>query len=213
MQKQKRLFVIILAFLVIMLAAFWGMKVYNEKGNTIEEEEEIEILTMAADEVTAFSYYLDDELLSFEKDGESWVYEGDTTIDIDEDEIESILSYITTLTAEDAFTAELLMEEYGFADPANIITVETADRADVIYLGNYNSLVGGYYLKLNEEDTVYLITTGITSRFSKSVEDLTVVEDTEEVTEETEEVEETTESIEETEEVPEVTETVDTTES
>lgn len=161
-------------------------------------------MDIGKEEITAFSYELDGETLSFYKEDDNWVYEGDTSIDIDEDQIESILSYITTLTAESSFQAELMMAEYGFENPANTIVLETKEQEIILYLGDRNSMVSGYYLKLEGDDTIYLITTGITSRFSKSVEDLTVeVEETETV--ETTEVIETTETIE--------TESVEATES
>lgn len=44
------------------------------------------------------------------------------------------------------------MEDYGFLEPENIIRLQTAEGEEVLYIGNYNSFVSGYYLKVNGDE-------------------------------------------------------------
>lgn len=205
MEKQKKQFIVILALLVVLIAAFFGVKAYNEAKEEEEAEkeaaEEIHVVDLAVEDITAFSYQIDGETISFKKDGENWIYEQDTTIDIDEDMITNMLSYATSLTASDAFEAEISLEEYGLDAPANTIMLTTAEGEITLYLGNYNSLVSGYYLKTADSDMIYLVDSSLSSQFSKTVADLTYVE---EEIEETETVD-STEEVEATEQVEEST--------
>ena len=199
MENQKKQLIGILVLLVILIAAFFGIRAYNEAKEEKETEEElaetIQVVDLALDDITAFSYQIAGETLSFRKDGESWIYEQDESIDIDEDVIETMLSYAASVTASDTFEPEVSLDEYGLATPANTIVLMTNDSEVTLALGNYNSLVGSEYLM--KDDMIYLVDSTLSTQFSKTVEDLTYVEPETEDTEEessTEEASDTEES-------------------
>ncbi|MGN0394314.1 MAG: DUF4340 domain-containing protein [Coprococcus sp.] len=181
MEKQKKQFIIIIIILVALIAAFLGMKSYNEAKEEEkakkESEEEIHIVDCAVEDITAFSYQINDETISLKKDGENWIYEQDDTIDIDESMVENMLSDTVALTAADAFEQEESLEEYGLSAPANEIVLKTETKEITLYLGNYNSLVDSYYLKTSESDKIYLVDSTLSTQFSKTIDNITCVEE------------------------------------
>lgn len=211
MEKQKSQFVLILVVLAVLVAATVGLKIYNQKTEEKEEAEEeaatIYITQAVTDDITAFSYELDGETLSFTKDGDSWLYDGDTSADIDEDSVETLLAVFESLTASETVEDYDDLADYGLDAPADTVTFTTDSGTTTIYVGDENDILSEYYVKLADSDTIYLTSTSLQTKFSKSVEDLTAEEETE-----TEEPEEATEAVETTE-TAESTEAVETTET
>lgn len=216
MEKQKKQFIVVLILLVVAVAAYLLLHVYNDKKEAKEEAEEdadtITITDFDTDDVTAFSYQLNGETLSFTKDGDNWLYDGDTSLDLDEDSITSMLSAVSNLTTEEALEEYDSLSDYGLDTPSNTITVTTADGTITLLAGNQNEITNSYYMMTGDSDTVYLISTDLNSTFSSAVDDL-IAEEEETETEEPEEAtetvsEDTTEEavLEETTETAEVTE-------
>lgn len=216
MEKQKKQFIVVLILLVVAVAAYLVLRVYNDKKEAKEEAEEdadtITITDFDTDDVTAFSYQLNGETLSFTKDGDNWLYDGDTSLDLDEDSITSMLSAVSNLTTEEALEEYDSLSDYGLDTPSNTITVTTADGTITLLAGNQNEITNSYYMMTGDSDTVYLISTDLNSTFSSAVDDL-IAEEEETETEEPEEAtetvsEDTTEEavLEETTETAEVTE-------
>lgn len=201
MKRQKKQFVIILIVLAVVLVATFGMKTYNknqEEKKTAEEEASIIYITKAdPDDITAFSYQVDKTTYSFTKDGENWIYDGDSSLDMDEDEIETMLESLEALTATDEITYKEL-SDYGLDEPSDVISYTTDSGNVTISVGNKNDMLASYYVMTEEDGKVYLTETSLADVFSKTPEELTASEDTESV-EDTENVEETevTESTEE----------------
>ena len=48
-----------------------------------------------------------------------------------------------------------------------------------LYIGNYNDMLGKYYLKMEGDDNVYLIDSGIPNAFSVQPESMAAQEETE----------------------------------
>ena len=216
MEKQKKQFIVVLILLVVAVAAYLILHVYNDKKEAKEEAEEdadtITITDFDTDDVTAFSYQLNGETLSFTKDGDNWLYDGDTSLDLDEDSITSMLSAVSNLTTEEALEEYDSLSDYGLDTPSNTITVTTADGTITLLAGNQNEITNSYYMMTGDSDTVYLISTDLNSTFGSAVDDL-IAEEEETETEEPEEAtetvsEDTTEKavLEETTETAEVTE-------
>lgn len=212
MEKQKKQFIVVLILLVVAVAAYLILHVYNDKKEAKEEADTITITDFDTDDVTAFSYQLNGETLSFTKDGDNWLYDGDTSLDLDEDSITSMLSAVSNLTTEEALEEYDSLSDYGLDTPSNTITVTTADGTITLLAGNQNEITNSYYMMTSDSDTVYLISTDLNSTFSSAVDDL-IAEEEETETEEPEEAtetvsEDTTEEavLEETTETAEVTE-------
>lgn len=207
MKRQKKQFVIILIALAVVLVATFGMKTYNknqkEKETAEKEASTIYISQVQTDSITSFSYEIGEVTYSFTKDGENWIYDGDSSVDIDEDAVETMLNSLEALTATDEINCEDL-SEYGLEDPSDVISYTTDSGSVTLSVGNKNDMLGSYYVMTGEDGKVYLTNTSLADVFSKTPEELTASDDTEsventenaeaaEVTESTETVEEGTE--------------------
>ena len=100
MKKQKIQFIVILIVLAVLIAATFGMKWYNknkEEEKTAEEEAStIYISKVDVDTITAFTYEIDHVTYSFTKDGDTWTYDGDTSLDMDEEAVAEGIEKIHT---------------------------------------------------------------------------------------------------------------------
>lgn len=187
MQKQKKQFVIITILLLICIGAWLGIRVYNDKMEEKEKQEaEAERITVAeidADDITAFSYEYEGVELSFTKTDDTWTYDADTSVPLDQDAIVSLLSNVESVIAEDEVKDYDDISDYGFDASEQKVCVKTEEQEYIFTFGMNNSLLNQDYMMLDGDDTVYLVSTTIKNSFEKSVEDLTQAEDTESIEE------------------------------
>lgn len=185
MKKQRKQFLFITVVLVFLIAATAGMKLYNKNAETAKEKETaadtIYITQTAAEDITAFSYELNGETLSFTKQDGTWSYDQDPSVNLDQDAVESLLSVFATFTATDEITAYENLSEYALDAPADTVTFTTDAGTVTLYEGMENAMLNEYYVKNADSDVVYLTATSLQTRLSKSVEELTVSEETEAV--------------------------------
>ena len=150
MKKQRKQFLVITIVLVFLIAATAGMKLYNKNAETAKEKQ----------------------------DG-TWSYDQDPSVNLDQDAVESLLSVFATFTATDEITAYENLSEYALDAPADTVTFTTDAGTVTLYEGMENAMLNEYYVKNADSDVVYLTATSLQARFSKSVEELTVLEETE----------------------------------
>lgn len=192
-----------IVLLVLCIGGYFGVKAYNSNQEKKQEAETMNPVDISVSDVTGFSYLNNGETLSFEKDGEEWIYSGDTSWDMDEDSIEEMLGKACDVASTEKINAENL-SDYGFDEPTNTITLETSEGSKVVKIGMYNEIISKYYLSIDDSKELYLVESDIVTGFDKTAEDLKAAETTtaetpDETTEEsaTEETTETTEEIEE----------------
>jgi uncharacterized membrane protein len=205
MKKQKIQFIVILIVLAVLIAATFGMKWYNknkEEEKTAEEEAStIYISKVDVDTITAFSYEVDHVTYTFTKDGDTWTYDGDTSLDMDEEAIDSMLATLSSLTAIEEISDYTDLKEFGFDQPEDLISYTTSEGSVSLFVGNKNDTLNAYYIISADGGSIYLTETSLADAFSKTIEDLTVTEDTEST-----ENAEGTETVLDTESVSESTE-------
>lgn len=178
MQKQKKQFAVICVLLVLCIAGFLLLRNHNKKQEEQEETEETFAVTeLNVEDITSFSYYYHGEKLTFTKSGEDWLYEGDHSVDIDEDLITSMLSAAAGVTASDEVTEYEDLSEYGLEEPSNTIVLTTGEGDTTLYFGSENEILSKTYIKTDASDTVYLTGSSLAGLFEKSIEDLTVAEE------------------------------------
>lgn len=198
MQKQRKQFIITIVILLVLLLAYIGIHVYNqkqeEKKEKEEKENEITVTELDTDDVTAFSYQVSGETLSFTKDGDEWVYDQDTSLDLDEDVVNGMIEKAASLTAGDSFDDYDSLSDYGLDQPSNTITLTTKESTTTLYLGNQNAMTSQYYLMTGDGEAVYAVDNTLSTTFSKTVDSLVKEEDTQ--TEEPESVSDTEAGVE-----------------
>lgn len=192
---RKKQWITLVVVLAALAAATAGMKAYKTHQEKAEEEqaeaETIYALKTDADDVTGISYEYEGTSLSFTKSDDTWTYEGDTSIDIDEDAMDTMLSSLCSITADSQIDEPDDVSEYGIDEPIQQAVLTLSDGSQItLTFGAENEILGGYYLQVSDDANVYLVSsTYVNTTLSKSVEDLTAEEE-----EETEDSEDTDES-------------------
>lgn len=198
MKKNKQL-IIGIVLLIVCVGGYFGVKAFNANQEKKEEAKTINLTQLQVSDITSFSFINEGETLSFEKEGENWIYSGDASIDINETSIEGMLETACNLTSTKKITPENL-SEFGFDEPTNVITLNTASGTTVLKIGMFNEILSEYYICVDDSADIYLIASDVVTGFEQTVDNLTVVESTteEEATEEsTEATEDTTAATEE----------------
>jgi hypothetical protein len=164
--------------LVLLVGGYFTLSSYNQQQAGLEAlQEEINkvyVTDVSAGNITAFSYLTSDGTLSFTKDGDNWTYDGDTTIDIDESAITTLLGNLDHLVATQTVAPDS-GTDYGFDSPTSTISFTTSSGSTTLTVGMENPVSGDYYVKTDAGDTMYLVASASVTAFSQTVADLTVV--------------------------------------
>lgn len=189
MKKKQRQMIGMLLALVVLAAAFLGIRQYNKNASSatsITEDTQETVLDVNSDDITSFRYVYEGETYAFEKEDETWYYADDHSLNLNQDRIKAMILKVAPLKADQVIENVTDMSQY-----------ETADRSVIINVGNLNSMTSQYYIAFPSEMKVYVVATNVVTGFNYTLEDL--LEETTEATEtaETETAEtETTESVE-----------------
>ena len=200
MKKKQRQMIGMLLALVVLAAAFLGIRQYNNNassGTSTTEDTQETVLDVNSDDITSFSYVYEGEPYAFEKEDDTWYYADDHSLNLNQDRIKAMILKVAPLKADQVIENVTDMSQYGLADPERTIQYETADRSVIINVGNLNSMTSQYYIAFPSEMKVYVVATNVVTGFNYTLDDL--VEETTEATEtaETETAEtETTEAVE-----------------
>ena len=186
MKKQRKQLITMAVFLGFLIVAYITLGAYNEEQAKKEEQnkenETFVVTDFDYEDVVAFSYNYEEEKNSFTKSGDEWSYDGDTTFDVDESLIEDMLSDACSVIAQDYVDAYESLDNYGLDTPQKTVCLTFADGSTAnIQIGNYNDMIGYYYLMVDGDTNLYLVDSTLWTAFEVSYTDLEYIE---EVTEE-----------------------------
>lgn len=192
MKRQKKQLITLAALFVFLLLAYFGLQNYNNIEAQKEEENNTIVITeFESDEVSAFSYDYDGENYSYTKKEDEWLYDGDSTLDMEETLIISMLDTAGSLLGEEIISEYDSLDTYGLENPSKTITVTLTDDTQItIKVGAYNDIVGYYYLLVEGDNNLYLVDSTILYTFEVSYTELEYVEEVEAAEESTENISE-----------------------
>lgn len=195
MKKQKKQLIALCILLLICIVAWVGLTKWNKSQEQKKQEEEeaskVTVTDVNTEDVNAFSYQYNNETLSFVKEDDTWYYEADKSISLDQDTMETLIATTAQLTAEQEIKDYEDLSEYGLETPSNTITLTTGDGTTTLLIGNKNDMLSLYYVKTDQSDSIYLAGSAVYTTYQKGIADLTVTESTEEsATEQPKETEE-----------------------
>lgn len=152
MKRSKRLY-LLGVMLVVICGVTFGVSRYEQYKEEIKNSDE-SILTISADEVTAFSWEYDQTKLAFHKDG-TWQYDDDGDFPVSEEKVEELLGIFASF--EVAFTIENVEDyaQYGLDKPTCSIRIETKEETYEIQLGDYSVMDEQRYVSI-DDGNVYL---------------------------------------------------------
>lgn len=182
MKKQKIQMILILVVLVLCIGAYFLVshmaKQEEQKEKDSETEGQTTIAKIDADKIDAFSYEVDGKTYSYTKDGDEWKYDDDNSLQLDADNINTMLGKLNGVIALETLDSYDSLSDYGLDKPQNTITVSVGNKTTTFYIGDYNDMVSEYYLKMEGDDSIYLVDSTLKDAFSKTANSLVKEEDT-----------------------------------
>ena len=189
-RKKKQLIFIFVCFTVI-LAAYLGSKYYQNHLPVDDEEDEISVLDIDTSLVNEIGITNGEETINLQKDNDTWKCVDDEDFTIDSTKLQVFLDAAGSITSELKIEDVTDMSQYGLDHPSLSISLQWDSNLYTIYIGDRNTVAGGvYYLKINDEDTVYTIENYKYNMLNKTKEDFAAEEETETAEEESDSADE-----------------------
>lgn len=182
MGKQKKHMLLLLLLLILLIGGYFGLQAYHDwserKETEKEQQKSIFVTDYETEEILSLSYDYEGVAYFFEKSGEEWIYPQDPGVNIDEDSLEDMAERIALITAEEKIENVTELSQYGLESPSRTVAFTASDGEHILYLGDYNSVIGSYYMCAEEDKSVvYTVNANIYNAFSKDLESLTEEEE------------------------------------
>ena len=165
--KKKRNLVVMLVIMVILIGALVVIQFVNKNksddGSDTGYQGEL-ISNFKPSEISKVSYqYRDGEKLNYKYVKETWYNADDDKFPLSSSAFANnfITAFLDTKTSR---VIEQPEDEsnYGFDDPYLTLNVENiGGKVETFYIGDYNSMLGEYYLKIEGKDKIYTIGTDL----------------------------------------------------
>lgn len=153
-RKSKNL-LILLGVLAVISAVTFGVSRYEKHVEKIRSTDET-IFSIDPAAVTALSWVNGSETLSFHKDGENWVYDGDSAFPVDPDKIENLLSIFKEFGACYVITDVENYSDYGLEDPTCTIGITADGEEHTVLLGGFSTMDKQRYVSIGDGNA-YLV--------------------------------------------------------
>ncbi len=195
MERQKKqlamLTAILIAAVIILIVL---LKYFDKASEDASEENHFTINNIQADKVIRFAFTNSAGTVSLTKNAQEWIYDNDSSLDMDEDKVTELIQTVAPLDSENRIEEVENLEMYGLAEPALTILVSDGEEVCTMMIGDLNEMTGTYYLCLEgKESVIYDVNPQIVSAFGTTLEDLVTAK---EQTTEAQSTEEPTEGVE-----------------
>ena len=184
MKKQKIQILILLVLCIVCIGGYFSIRNYTFE--TEEETVSVDVTNFNKDDVTELILSGDHEVHLVKTD-DTWTESSLPDETIKESTVNTLLNEIANITTtETVVEAPEDLSQYGLEEPFRTITAVLSDGTQVvIYAGNESDLLSEYYIKVEGDDNVYLVSSNIVTDFDKNPEDFIDETETETATEET----------------------------
>lgn len=158
MGKQKKQFILLLVLVLLLAAAFLGIRQYNKVQEEKPEETEGEVIIDAqAEDVVKIDFDYEGEEITLEKVDDVWYNSQDHSQAIKQNRPGVILKKVTPLVAEQVIDNVTDLSQYGLTQPSRVISFETAAESYIIYVGDTNEVTGACYISFPSDTKVYVV--------------------------------------------------------
>ena len=176
-KKKKRNLILLIVLFLALMAGYLGYGYYKENHRAEEEPVTAKVLEIDSSKVTEIGITQGETSVNLKKEGAVWTSEDDDSITIDSDKVESFLADACEIPAELVIPDVTDFDQYGLTDSENTISLQWDDDLYVITIGDQNSNAGGFfYVRVNDEDTVYTIESSVRYALEKTTDDFAASE-------------------------------------
>lgn len=164
MAVKKKQFVILAVTAACLLLVYLAVNMYSDWKTEKEAEEEaarLQITDLESDDITRLSYTDGDSQFSFSKEDDTWYYDGDRDLPLDQSIVEDAVSTYTAVSGTRRLDNTGTGEDYGFDSPEYAVSVE--DNSGNITEIKIGAMTGEeYYITADDGETVYTVASSIT---------------------------------------------------
>ena len=155
-QKSLKILLGVLAVLLVLLFAAVGINSNKEKEKA-EKADAQKIYLYQTDGLKRISYEdSEGRSMNYVKDENTWKYENDPAIEMDQDVIQIMESSFSNIQALKKISKPDELKDYGLETPSYILTLEDDEgKVDRILVGDPSG--ENYYMKKENSDTVYTV--------------------------------------------------------
>lgn len=181
-KKKKGRLLALLLLLLAVTAAFIVLKIDQKnlaEEETAPEEEVFSVTEIDSSQVKEIGIISEEGTVNLIREGEEWKCREEALaeeVSIDSSLVENFLTKASRITASEKIEDVTDLEQYGLEEPAANITLQWDDNMYLIKLGDYNSIIGSYYLSINEESVVYTVDSSVYYGLNKNLEDFEKIE-------------------------------------
>ena len=174
MKKQKIQLLALGVILVLVLIAFLVLRHRQETESESDQEyTSYSVLSLSEDEPGCFTVINEGEIFVFMKGEDGWESEGRTADMLNQDTLEAMLAQVVSLRADDRIEDVSDLSEFGLMQPQVSVILTMADGTEYqLAFGDYNEMMGVYYLGLNNSNVVYTTPLNIKGSFQITWEEL-----------------------------------------
>ncbi|MBQ8396785.1 MAG: DUF4340 domain-containing protein [Clostridia bacterium] len=177
MKKQAVTLIALVAALGLMIGAYFLVTKLGGEGEeavTTAADNTVTLLSVDVETMTAMSYLLDGEEMSFTVENNAWCWREDKSLNLDGAKFYAMIEGMMPLTSTvkiEAPTAEQLTA-FGLDAPANRVTIADGSGTHTLVIGSYNSYNACYYAAVDTTDVIYMIPAAVAEGFVYDVYDL-----------------------------------------
>ena len=165
-----------IVLLVVLCVVYFVLHNHNASSSEADSSDSgadaEKVVDFSKDDVTALSFRINGETVSFTKtagddDTDIWTYDQEDGFPLDEGKITSVLSSLSSMTAERVIEGDEIdsMADFGLETPSQEVVVTAGDEKTTIHVGDKNSS-SRYYIYLNDDTSkVYLVSTSLGTMF------------------------------------------------
>ena len=176
-KKKKRNLILLIVLFLALMAGYLGYGYYKENHQAEEEQVAAKVLEIDSSKVTEIGITQGETSVNLKKEGDVWTSADDDSITIDSDKVESFLTDACEIPADLVIPDVTDFDQYGLTDSENTISLQWDDDLYVITIGDQNSNAGGFfYVRVNDEDTVYTIESSVRYALEKTMDDFAASE-------------------------------------
>ena len=180
MKRRRKQMITLIAVLAVLVAAVVAVNLLNPES--AEEDTSTTVFSANTASVTALSWTNEAGTVAFVKENGNWKYAEDVAFPLNTTEFTSMLELVCNLTAKRKVETPQALSEYGLAEPAVTVSVQSAGKTTQLAIGMQNGMDKLYYLS-NGDGNVYLVEASLFNHFSRELCDLAVQEEIPDMTE------------------------------
>lgn len=181
MKRHNLRNLILLVLLMIALISVYCIIRYNSQKDQEAQNADTskKVLSLEQPDVVLIQFTLEEQQVTFVKDGDTWKLSGDDSFEVNASAVESAISAVADMTSERTLEDVADLAEYGLDKPAQTVVLKSqGDVTYYIYFGNTNEATGNDYVYSADDKTkVYTVSSSVAQTFTGTLEDFRTVEE------------------------------------